>query len=120
MKKLITALAVSATLALSACGGGGPSTATPAPTVTVTETPAPVTVEVPVTPQACKDALQYADRLLELSSDVIDQAVELSVAQQTFDIEKIEAIGKKVEKINGKITFTRGEYDKKRAICDRS
>ena len=94
----------------------------PGPTVTVTATPSPaptetVEVEVPVTPKACEEFIEDADKLVQLEAEVIDLAGQALAAVSEFDAEAIERINKKMDNITPKIEKARDAYSSSRAGC---
>lgn len=93
----------------------------PAPTVTVTSTaPAPDAEEVPVTPQACLDALDDSDALITLvqkgfsiSSDMVQHAAAQDASALSDDTDRLEALTPKVRK-------ARDKYDASAEECQNS
>ena len=116
--KIAAVVALAAATVLTGCGGQSPSSspaAAPAPTVTVT---APAkTVTKTVTPQACLDALDYADTGFGYSAESMGFASEAFTAAANLDIDGVEAAGNDLSEVTDKFTALAPDYNAAKAAC---
>jgi PBP1b-binding outer membrane lipoprotein LpoB len=120
-RKLVVLLVALAVFLLAGCSAishlaaRSAPTPAPAPTVTVTETPAAEVVEV--TPQACLDALDYADEGFALAGRVIGYMQPAIQAVLDMNIGKVRQITGKLTKATKRINKIGPRYAAANAEC---
>src|SRR5207344_3286137 len=100
---------------VAALSGPGSSTApdVPAATVTATETAPAETVEK--TPQACLDALDYADQGFGIAAKVIGVMPAVIDAVLALDTDRINGITAKIERYSTKMSKLSPKYNAAKA-----
>lgn len=113
MKKIFVA-AVTA-LALAGCGAAEGSTSTPVVTVTENVPGAVQTVEK--TPQACLQALTYADQGFDLAAAAMTASGDGMLAISNFDMEGADAANDRLTEVNEEMVGLADKYVAAKEKC---
>lgn len=117
MKKFIIPTAAGLLL-LGGCGSNDTAAPAATPTVTVTEVAEKeVEVREMVVPQACLDALDYADEGFTYAADAMDASSRALFAAGEFDIAGIEAANDDIDTATSGLNSIADDYVASKESC---
>lgn len=113
-------IVIPSTVFVGAVFGSAAANSNPETVVSTAPFPSPSVREVakPVTPESCKTFVEDSDRLLGLSSLALTYASDSFTAISEYDLEELENIREKIDKLKPQVEAARTQYDESKRLCE--